>query len=256
MKLIGLEEQKAAFQKVISEGNLRHAYVLYGDEGIGKFLLGKWIAEYIERGSSTKDEGRTLSDALFIEPDEKGSLRLEHALRVRNFLWETPLVSQKRVVVIRDAHTLTREAEGSLLKIVEEPPLHACIICTTHMPETLIAPLKSRLIKVYCKRMEEKMLTKTLEKMYEITAVKAQAIAKRSCGRIGRAIRLLEKKSSDITYDEFLIEKIFQAREKGVEASKGILKELLKKSGEREKWNINENIQKKDTEWKIRRVGL
>jgi DNA polymerase III delta prime subunit len=159
--------------------------------------------------------------------------------------------------VIRDAHTLTREAEGSLLKIVEEPPSHACIIFTTHMPEMLIAPLKPRLVKVYCKRMSEHDLCHTLEHVYAVSKIKAEALAKRSCGRIGLALRLFEKKSnSDITYDEFLVEKIFQAREKGIEKSKGILRTLLQKSVERERWNINENIQKKDAEWKIRQIGL
>jgi hypothetical protein len=55
-----------------------------------------------------------------------------------------PYNSPKSVGIIRNAHTLTPDAQHALLKTVEEPPPHAHIIIETENPSVLLPTILSR----------------------------------------------------------------------------------------------------------------
>ena len=59
----------------------------------------KKIANFLET-EEWKLATRPLIDFLFIEPDEKGKISLDTVKRISGFLWQKPIQSQRRLVVI------------------------------------------------------------------------------------------------------------------------------------------------------------
>jgi DNA polymerase III delta prime subunit len=50
----------------------------------------------------------------------------------------------KRVAVLQDAETMSREAQNALLKLLEEPPAGSVLILTSSQPEQLLPTVRSR----------------------------------------------------------------------------------------------------------------
>jgi DNA polymerase III delta prime subunit len=61
-----------------------------------------------------------------------------------NFLREKPFSYEKKFLVILNAEKMTTQAQNSLLKTLEEPPVYALIILSTRIKDQLIATVVSR----------------------------------------------------------------------------------------------------------------
>jgi len=162
------------FQKLIKTNNLAQGYLMFGRPEID-FV--QKLANFLE-AEEWKISERPLSDLFFIEPDEKGKISLDTVKKVREFLWQKPVQSERRLVVIDQAQTLTPQAQNALLKIVEEPPSYALLILLTPDPEVLIAPMRSRLQKIFCNKPLRKVNTNKAQTFLKSTSVKRSAIIK------------------------------------------------------------------------------
>ncbi len=255
MKFFGNENIVEAFRKGIREETLAHAYLLYGEEGIGKATFARYIAHTLEWGESV-DSSAPLLDAYELLPEEgKATIGVDAARAIKVFLSEKPLRSPKRTVIIPDAELLTNEAQGALLKIVEEPPASALIFFMAQDPQTLTPPLRSRLQKVYMKKMAKERIAEILTGEYHIDKKEAALRASRSFGRLGEAISKKEKKEvgSENVYS-FLEHAIVSLWEKDKRKNAGLLRELLVRESLIKRYNVNINLQKKAIEETMRGV--
>jgi len=141
------------FRKLIKEDNLSHAYLFFGGSAgsetdqCEKFAFAESLVNFLENGKFEKSE-KQLTEILVIgNPDE--SIGIDEARTIKNFLYQKPVNSKYRTVIIRDAQNLTTEAQNSILKIVEEPPESALIIFIANNEETLLTAVVSRLQKIY-----------------------------------------------------------------------------------------------------------
>ena len=126
------------FKKLIADGDLAQGYVFFG---LGsKLEFAQSFANYLET-QKWQPATKLLLDALFVESADY--------FLIRQFLWQKPLVSPKRMAVIQNADRLTILAQNAILKITEEPPKSALIILITNDSESLIATLASRFQKIY-----------------------------------------------------------------------------------------------------------
>lgn len=136
--------------KLVQTGNLSHAYLFFGEakDEMKKEALA--IARELEGGAASVDvESYTLIDSSIIDASEKNSLGIDIVREIKNFLWQKPLKSKKRTVVILGAEELTREAQNAILKILEDPPRTALIILVATTLERLLTTITSRLQKVF-----------------------------------------------------------------------------------------------------------
>lgn len=88
-------------------------------------------------------------DLLVVQKEgEKKSIGIAQAKEVKKFLQERPFEKKAKAVVIEDAQMLTDDAQGSLLKILEEPPVFALIVLLCDNEGSLLPTVVSRCQKV------------------------------------------------------------------------------------------------------------
>lgn len=123
--------------------NPSHSLLLAGGEGLGKTYIARHIiTQQLGSGVERLDNYQYFR---FIAP-EKGSISIE---TVRGLLGFFKLKTGKgtglhRFVIVDNADTMTKEAQNSLLKQLEEPPADSLIILTSAHPERLLATIRSR----------------------------------------------------------------------------------------------------------------
>lgn len=253
--LYGHEDKKKLFSRLTHSDALSHAYLFYGSSGIGKFYFARALAYFLEYGEFEPASAgeKPLIDSKFFLPDEKGKIGVDRAREIKNFLAARPFKSPKRLAVIRDAETLTAEAEGALLKIVEEPPEKAMIIFIAADSQTFFAPLLSRLTRVYFPSFSSEEIKSFLVKELGVSESKAKETAGRSFNRIGVAVEIITGKASAANGSESLqkdlSEEIVSLYRKGVTKNSKVLKELLLRESVIYRYNLNESLQRKAIEY-------
>ncbi len=250
--MIGHEGIQSALEKLARRNALSHAYLFFGDAEIGKASFAEQFANLIEKGVFEKPSTQLLDTAVF-GPNEKGNIGIDEVRGIKRFLWQTPLSSSKRIAIIDGADALTPEAQSAMLKIVEEPPVHGLLVFVTHDSEALLAPLVSRLSKIYFSRL-------SIEKVEQyliatgVSSKKAGEIAAKSYGRIGRALRLLQEGApEEETMVQALEEEILSLRSAGIVKNSAKLSWLLAREESVKRFNVNPNIQKKAIEYMVNR---
>ena len=196
MTLVGHEKLERSFKKLIKEDRLSQGYIFFGEAQVGKFTFAKYLVNFLEAGEF-EEPTRILSEALFIKPitqDGGESIGIDEVRRIKKFLYEKPVNSKKRTVIIDDAEQLTLQAQNAILKIAEEPPRAGLLILIVPNHEALLPTVQSRFQKVYFPRASKKVIKEILVRELNATPEIAGKIAEYSFGRIGRAKGLVSDK--------------------------------------------------------------
>lgn len=154
-----LEPIKQHFQRAYTG----HAWLVYGDQGLGKSDLVAQIAAQIlchhtkigeqqDRcgycASCRLSDTAGHSDFYCIKP-EKGVIQIDAIRKLISHLNLSPQISDCKIAVVEDAHRLNLAAANALLKILEEPPGETIIFLVTHQPYALLATIRSRCQRLY-----------------------------------------------------------------------------------------------------------
>lgn len=245
-------EVREVFSRLSKEGMLGHAYLFFGDKGVGKKTFALSLARFIE-SESFEGEGQ-LIDSLCIMPSETGSISIDEIRNLKHFLSQTPLVSSRRTALIYSAEAMTPEAQAACLKIVEEPPASTLILFITAFPENIFPPLLSRVQKIYFPRLSRAELERALVEYCGASEEEAKRISQKSYGAISRARNFLEikkeKKAKDLTERvENIITELYEKNARGESAR---IRRLLSLLESLSRYNLNPRIQEKALEQMLR----
>ena len=69
--------------------------------------------------------------------------------RIASFIYQMPIKAKKKSVFVLNTDNLTREAQNSILKIIEEPPKNGVIFLGVKSAENILPTLLSRCQKFY-----------------------------------------------------------------------------------------------------------
>jgi len=172
MPLIGNEPAREALAAAMRNGNLHHAWLIAGPEGVGKGSFARAAAlrmlseaagrDHLAPGWEVPAESQTVH---LVEagahPDYRELVRLpkdpdkpDEALarsitiaQVRSLqaLFATkPSFSPRRVIVIDAIDDLERGGANALLKNLEEPPAGTIFLLVSHAPGRLLPTIRSR----------------------------------------------------------------------------------------------------------------
>ncbi len=95
--------------------------------------------------------GTNLDDTLHVDLFERESLSVDDARDIKEAASKVGRTSETMHVIVIAAQTLTREAQNSLLKVLEEPAETVALFIVTPHPERLLPTLVSRLATVNVK---------------------------------------------------------------------------------------------------------
>ncbi len=246
----GHEDKKNLFERLALSDSLSHAYLFFGDSGIGKFLFARHLAYFLEKKTwDMKEHSLPLIDSrMFYPPEDKTTIGIDEAREIKSFLWSTPIASLKRVAIVNDSHLLTPEAQSAMLKIVEEPPKHALIIFVSHNPSVFSAPLLSRLVRIYFKRFSYSQMVDFL-KHQGVSEAEIRSMVKKSYGRPGQILSMLENQMKEKSEEDVLEEYAVKLREEGVLKNSKKLSVLLQTFTDMKRYRLNKELQKKSTQY-------
>ncbi|MEK7553581.1 MAG: hypothetical protein AAB504_02775 [Patescibacteria group bacterium] len=137
------------FKKLADVDKLSHAYLFFGEASERKIIFALSLANYLENKEFKLLEKNILEECFVISPDEKGIIGIDESKKIGSFLYQKPVLSKKRTVIIKDADSLTPEAQNATLKIVEDSPEGSLLIFIAKDESSLLPPLASRLQKIY-----------------------------------------------------------------------------------------------------------
>lgn len=196
-KIIGNAQIKQLLQEAISSGHFLHSYLFIGEEGIGKMLFAKEFAKYILCTNKTGEnsfeqiEDNNHPDFHVIEPDGN-SIKIEQIRMLQNKIIEKPILSNRKVYIIDNSQTMTKEAQNCLLKTLEEPPKYVVIILLCSNENLLLNTIQSRCTKMVFQRISKLELKKYVADNNLFIQV-SDSLLETMNGSIGKAYILKEK---------------------------------------------------------------
>jgi DNA polymerase-3 subunit delta' len=138
----------------LKSGRQHHANLWSGPEGIGKYLWARKIGRYALCLNSDVffDDNCTCVSCsqtdqhpdLVVLGNEPESLKVDRVRVLLAACSMKPMISKRRVVIIRDVHLLTPQAQNAFLKTLEEPPGQTIFFLLTHLERKLLQTIRSR----------------------------------------------------------------------------------------------------------------
>jgi DNA polymerase-3 subunit delta' len=207
-----MEEVEAAF----ASGRMHHAWLIAGIEGIGKATLAKHIAQFVLTGAQGKlgqtdpqhrmaklVEAETHPDMLIVRRptdektgEQKNIIPVDDVLKIASFLHKTATHGGWRIVIIDEAHTLNRNGQNAILKIVEEPPPRTLILITVTTPGALLPTIRSRCRMLRLAPLDGEHMRAILHHaMPALAAGDVTALIDLSGGSIGFALKVLRSEA-------------------------------------------------------------
>ena len=174
---IGYSSLIENFKSRCSNGNLSHAQLISGEDGIGKSILAEILGKLILNG----DLNREYVDIINYKPI-KTSFGVDDVRDIIDEVNKKPFEGDKKVIIIHQGNKLTIQAQNALLKTIEEPPTEVYIIILCESLELILDTIKSR-CEIY------KLTPLTKDELYKYIAIKGYDYSE-------------EEKSSAIAFSE------------------------------------------------------
>lgn len=197
--IVGNTKIKQELKNVANSNAVSHSYLFVGEEGIGKKQIAREFAKMILCLSQEKENCNQCDSCIkfisnnnpdFIEISEDGnSIKIAQIRELQEKIYQKPIVSSKKVVIMDNSEKMTEEAQNSLLKTLEEPPEYIVIILITSNENKLLNTIKSRCLKLSFVNIDGKEMLEYIDKNQEIQKP-SQSILELCNGSIGRLIKI------------------------------------------------------------------
>jgi len=193
------EEVNTFLKNIIKNKSLANGYIFYGAEGLGKKQTAlQFINEIFKQSSPSENVEERITnnnhpDFLIIEPNSllstksSGSSDLEKTVKsgseiikiaqirnIKTFLGQKSINSEKKIVLIIDAHLLNEAASNCLLKTLEEPSNGIFILLTSKL-NLLLDTIISRCQIVRFRSFSSKQIKSILKEYLDTSKSKINA---------------------------------------------------------------------------------
>jgi len=207
--IIGHSVPIAWLRNAIQSNQLAHAYLLTGEDAIGKRMTAMQCIQAMNCDTHVEASppdacgtcrtcqqivGHIHPDILFIQPDEGQSqhpqIKIERVREIEHHVIYRPLLGMKKICLIDDADRLTIGAANALLKTLEEPPDHCLFLLVTSRPSALLTTLKSRCLTVRFSPPSQEQAIDYLMQERGFSKADARFISFLTNARLGEALNL------------------------------------------------------------------
>lgn len=179
----------------IETNTFQHAYLFTGPAGTGKTTSARIFANMLNK------EGK--SD--IIEIDAASNSGVDKIRTVIDDSKKRSIISEYKVYIIDECHSLSNEAWQAMLKLLEESPKYSVFILCTTDPQKIPATIMSRVQRYQFNKISVEGVCRRLEIIYQSEAVQndwkcdynykdaMEYIAKLANGGMRDAITLMDK---------------------------------------------------------------
>jgi DNA polymerase-3 subunit delta' len=204
--IVGHERPIQILKTTLRRNSLAHAYLFYGDEGIGKKLVAKAFAQAVNCSAQPPEDrrvddscGKCISclhiqseihpDFIAIEP-EGATIKVGQIRTIQEQIQLQPIAGRYRVVIVNEAETMNEEATNALLKSLEEPPISTILILITSKPYAILPTVVSRCQKIRFTPLTNQQIMMLLKQKTSFNTSQLGQIAALAMGKIGLALEL------------------------------------------------------------------
>ena len=200
--IVGQDAIKTILKQQIVTDNIKNVYLFAGSSGCGKTTAGRIVANEI---NEYKVRPMEIDCASHNSVEDMRSLIEDCKFK--------PIQGKYKTYLLDEAHLLTPQAWGALLKLLEEPPEYVVIILCTTDPQKILPTILSRVQRFNFQRLSVTDISKQLcyildsENIFTYEREAIQYIARLARGGMRTAITTLEKcldYSHDINLDNVI----------------------------------------------------
>lgn len=219
-----------ALRHALRSGNLSHAYLVSGPDGIGKRTLAYRLAQTLVSPSAddptvpdltTRAARQIESDDLpDIErialggvcdetshdhaKDNSTRIRICQVRRMERVASLAPYASPRRIFIVDTADQLQVDAAHALLKTLEEPPANVLLLLLATDPDALLPTIRSRCQELPLHPASHAALAEVLAEDPEV--IDPMGLARLARGRYGLARRLLADPTLSVMRESVIAE--------------------------------------------------
>lgn len=193
-EVVGQSQTIKQLQAALEKKNLGHALLFCGTRGTGKTTTARIVARELNREyPDVHDNWENRQHLVLTEIDGASNTGVDN---VRELIESIRYATMgHRVVIIDEAHMLSKNAFNALLKTLEEPPPRVTFILCTTEPHKLIETVKSRCQIYEFHEVDRLTLVAFYEHIMDLEGVKVDvsAAALKANGSVRDGLSILQK---------------------------------------------------------------
>lgn len=193
-----------AFRNAVLKNHLSHAYIFTGQKGVGKSLFAREFSKYLFCKDKKTDSCGVCRNCGRIDnnnhPDihwtalgEKDKfIKIEYIREIQHFVKLSPVESENKLFIIKQADRMTEEASNCLLKTLEEPTPSTIIILIADSMTPIKDTIRSRCQIVRFSSIPTHVIKEQLIEKFDADINEVEWISRFCCGSLGTAIDLMK----------------------------------------------------------------
>jgi len=216
--ILGHQRPIILLQRAIKNEKVVNSYLFLGNEGIGKKYVALQFAKALnclgkeseggdacDHCSSCKKIDHALHpDVLVIEPEGQ-YIKVDQVRQMQRQLAYKPYEGRHRVCILTAADRMAPYIPNTLLKTLEEPPLHTVIVLLANSSRFILPTILSRCQTIRFNPLPIPLLSKWLMEGKGFNEAEAHLLASLSEGSPGKALEIQEE-IHQIPREELLID--------------------------------------------------
>jgi DNA polymerase-3 subunit delta' len=204
--VLGHSKSIALLQRAIKNERVINSYLFWGNEGIGKKHVALQFAKALNCLETTADPEDACDhcisckkidhglhpDVLLIEPEGQ-NIKVEQIRQLQRELAYRPYEGKRRVCILTAADRMAPHIPNTLLKTLEEPPLHTVIILLANNSKFILPTILSRCQPIRFHPLPIPLVSKWLREGSGFDEAEAHLLASLSEGSPGKALEIQEE---------------------------------------------------------------